>query len=88
MQRPVRCEGGARGSAERRGAYDGTVDDVDGEDPPTGEATAPSRADPGAHRYPTPTGEPCPRTVRVDGTVEGTGGCTGCGCCLLGSGLV
>lgn len=33
-------------------------------------------------RYATPTGEPCPRAVRVDGTLEGSGECTGCGHCL------
>lgn len=37
----------------------------------------------GARRYATPTGEPCPRTVHVDGTVEGTGECLWCGFCLL-----
>jgi hypothetical protein len=40
-----------------------------------------------AHGYQTPTGEPCPRTVRVDGTVDG-GDCTCCGFCLLLAGLV
>lgn len=39
-------------------------------------------------RHGTPTGEPCPRTVRVDGGIEGTGDCLGCGACLLGTGLV
>ena len=34
-------------------------------------------------RYPTPTGEPCPRCLRDDGAVVGTGACTSCGCCLL-----
>lgn len=33
--------------------------------------------------YATPTGGPCPRCLRLDGTVEGTGACTSCGCCLL-----
>ncbi len=42
----------------------------------------------GTPRYFTPTGEPCPRSVRIDGTVEGTAHCHGCGFCLLGSGLV
>jgi hypothetical protein len=39
----------------------------------------------GARRsgYATPTGDPCPRAVRVDGTVEGSGDCGSCGCCLL-----
>ena len=36
-----------------------------------------------AARYQTPTGEPCPRAVRLDGTVEGAGACLGCGYCLL-----
>jgi hypothetical protein len=40
-----------------------------------------------ARRYHTPTGEPCPRTVGVDGTVEG-GDCSCCGFCLLLAGLV
>jgi len=35
-----------------------------------------------AHRYPTPTGQPCPRVVLVDGTVLGSGACFGCGTCL------
>lgn len=39
-------------------------------------------------RYATPTGEPCPRSLRLDGTVEGSGDCHACGCCLLGSGLL
>lgn len=38
--------------------------------------------------YQTWNGEPCPRYVRVDGTVVGSGDCFGCGTCLLGSGLV
>ncbi len=46
------------------------------------------RGTPAAPRYLTPTGEPCPRSVRTDGTVEGTAHCHGCGFCLLGSGLV
>lgn len=49
--------------------------------PPGGAVVAP-------RRYGTLTGEPCPRTVRVDGDVEGTGDCLGCGACLLGTGLV
>jgi hypothetical protein len=32
--------------------------------------------------FATPTGEACPRTVRIDGTVEGSGDCLGCGTCL------
>lgn len=34
-------------------------------------------------RYATPTGDPCPRCLRDDGAVVGTGACTSCGCCLL-----
>ena len=34
------------------------------------------------HRYATPTGRPCPRVVRLDGTIEGGGDCLGCGNCL------
>ena len=33
--------------------------------------------------YPTPTGEPCPRLVRLDGSVDSSGACYGCGSCLL-----
>jgi hypothetical protein len=36
-----------------------------------------------ARRYLTPTGDPCPRTVHVDGSVEGTGECLWCGYCIL-----
>jgi hypothetical protein len=39
-------------------------------------------------RWSTPTGDPCPRTLRVDGSVVGTGDCTGCGFCLLLAALV
>ena len=39
-------------------------------------------------RWGTPTGEPCPRSLRVDGSVEGTGDCVDCGFCLLLAGLV
>jgi hypothetical protein len=39
-------------------------------------------------RYLTPTGDPCPRVVRVDGTVLGSGDCLGCGTCLLFGGLL
>ena len=39
-------------------------------------------------RWGTPTGEPCPRWVRVDGRIEGSGDCQGCGFCLLLAGLV
>ena len=34
-------------------------------------------------RYQTPTGQPCPRSLQLDGTVWGTGDCQGCGYCLL-----
>jgi hypothetical protein len=34
-------------------------------------------------RWATPTGEPCPRVKRLDGTIEGSGDCVGCGFCLL-----
>lgn len=37
----------------------------------------------GPVRYATPTGAPCPRSLRIDGTVEGSGDCGACGCCLL-----
>jgi hypothetical protein len=42
-------------------------------------------ARPAGERLPfdTPTGAPCPRAVRVDGTLEGGGHCVSCGCCLL-----
>ena len=45
-------------------------------------------ADRPPRRWMTPTGDPCPRSLRVDGRVEGTGDCQGCGCCLLSTGLV
>ena len=38
--------------------------------------------------YPTANGEPCPRTIRLDGTIENGGVCQSCGTCLLYSGLV
>ncbi len=41
-----------------------------------------------SQRYQTWNGEPCPRYLRVDGTVVGSGDCLGCGTCLLGSGLL
>lgn len=34
-------------------------------------------------RWKTATGEPCPRAVRLDGGLEGSGDCMGCGMCLL-----
>jgi len=40
------------------------------------------------YRYPTPTGAPCPRTIRVDGTIERGGNCQSCGTCLLFGELV
>ena len=40
------------------------------------------------YRYPTATGEPCPRTIRIDGTIENGGVCQSCGTCLLHSGLI
>lgn len=42
---------------------------------------------PPAQRYTTPTGDPCPRRVHVDGRVEGDGECLWCGFCLLVAGL-
>ena len=51
------------------------------------ERTASAPRIPG-YRYPTPTGEPCPRTVRVDGTIEFGGNCQACGFCLLYAELV
>jgi len=36
-----------------------------------------------AEAYRTPTGQPCPRSVQLDGTVCGSGDCHGCGYCLL-----
>ncbi|HWC68075.1 MAG TPA: hypothetical protein VG478_08425 [Acidimicrobiales bacterium] len=42
----------------------------------------------GPRRWATPTGEPCPRAQRLDGSVEGGGDCLGCGFCLLLAGLL
>jgi hypothetical protein len=39
-------------------------------------------------RWATPTGEPCPRSRRLDGGIEGSGDCVACGVCLLFGGLV
>ncbi len=39
-------------------------------------------------RWRTPTGDPCPRSQHMDGRVEGSGDCHGCGFCLLLAGLV
>jgi hypothetical protein len=33
-------------------------------------------------RFATPTGEPCPHQIRLDGTIEGPGDCYSCGYCL------
>jgi hypothetical protein len=41
-----------------------------------------------SRRFATPTGGPCPRCLRVDGTVQGSGDCVGCGTCLQFGGLV
>jgi hypothetical protein len=48
----------------------------------------PSAARIEGYRYPTPTGDPCPRTVRTDGTIEHGGICQSCGTCLLLADLV
>lgn len=40
-------------------------------------------APPEPRRYDTPTGQCCLRSVRVDGTVAGSGDCCACGTCLL-----
>jgi hypothetical protein len=66
------------------------MDDVDDiTDGPHGtRRRTPSAARIPGHRYPTPTGEPCPRTIRVDGTIENDGNCQSCGTCLLYGGLV
>jgi hypothetical protein len=39
-------------------------------------------------RWVTPTGAPCPRSQRADGSTVGSGDCHGCGFCLLLAGLV
>ena len=44
--------------------------------------------EPPRRRYATPNGRACPRTVRTDGTVEGSGDCLGCGVCMLFAGLL
>ncbi len=53
-------------------------------------ARTPTRSAPRipGYRYATPTGEPCPRTIRVDGAIENGGNCQSCGTCLLYSGLI
>lgn len=40
-------------------------------------------APPEPRRYATPTGACCLRSMRVDGTVAGSGDCEACGTCLL-----
>ena len=57
-------------------------DQVVGAEPPGADHQSAPR------RFGTPTGAPCPRTVRLDGAVEGSGDCHGCGACLLDTGLV
>jgi hypothetical protein len=52
-----------------------------------GQSVAPQETRP-PRRWATATGEPCPRTVRLDGTIEGSGDCMGCGLCLLFGDLV
>ena len=54
---------------------------------PTIEVVATGTSDQ-RHRWGTPTGDPCPRLVHLDGRVEGTGECQDCGFCLLLAGLV
>lgn len=63
-------------------AMDNDIDPI-GPDAPAGRA--PRIA---GYRYPTPTGEPCPRTIHVDGTIENNGICQSCGTCLLFGGMV
>lgn len=67
MEAPPAHPPGAGSAPDARIAPDATPD----------VCFAPDRA-----RYRTPTGEPCPRTVRVDGSVEGSGECYCCGYCL------
>ena len=54
------------------------------------DARAPTTSAPRipGYRYATPTGEPCPRTIRVDGTITNSGNCQSCGTCLLYGGLI
>jgi len=63
------------------------MNDISDPDPAANPATsrAPRIA---GYRYPTPSGEPCPRTVHVDGTIENNGICQSCGTCLLFGGMV
>ena len=60
----------------------------DANDPASGTASPGAAPRIPGHRYATPTGEPCPRTIRVDGTIENGGNCQSCGTCLLYSGLI
>ena len=46
------------------------------------------QTDPPPQRWHTPTGEPCPRAERLDGTIDGTADCLCCGFCLLLADLV
>ena len=57
-------------------------------DPAIAAAPVASAARIPGYRYPTPSGEPCPRTIRVDGTIEFGGICQSCGTCLLFGGVV
>ena len=58
-------------------------------DPTFGTSTpTPSAPRIPGYRYGTPTGDPCPRTIRLDGTIENGGNCQSCGTCLLFSGLI
>jgi predicted enzyme related to lactoylglutathione lyase/CheY-like chemotaxis protein len=49
--------------------------------PPAPRRTQPAGMD--RVRFATPTGEPCPRCLREDGILEGSGDCLACGFCLL-----
>lgn len=64
--------------------------DMDNSTSPMPGAAAPATSAPRivGYRYPTPTGDPCPRTVRLDGTIENNGVCQSCGTCLLRSGII
>jgi len=63
------------------------MDDITDPAPAAQGRTARAARIPG-YRYPTPTGEPCPRTIRVDGTIENGGNCQSCGTCLLYGGVI
>lgn len=58
------------------------------DDPIGSRAPATSAPRIAGYRYATPTGDPCPRTIRVDGSIENGGNCQSCGTCLLYSGLI